>query len=104
MKMTQIGKYPVDIEIDNSVNIESEIADMLAKELRKTIDREVIQQIQIQQYKNLGWHCVMVKDYASITDGWREKYLKGPHQCFGHYWYFEEEKDANYFALKWSTT
>lgn len=104
MKVTQIGKYSVDIRIDNSVNIESEIATMKAKELQKEIDREMLRKFQIQQYKNLGWHCVIVEDYTPITDAWCKKYIKGRCHCFGHYWYFEDLRDANYFVLKWGTT
>lgn len=103
MKVSQIGKYSVNIDVDDSVDIESEIANMLAEELQKEINREMLQKVQIQQYKNLGWHCVMVNDYTEITDAWCKKYIKGPYSCFGHYWYFEEEKDANYFALRWIT-
>ena len=102
MKIKQIGKYSVDIEVDNCL-INKGFADMLAKELQKEIDKEITEQIHMQMLQNQGWHCVMVKDYSVITDGWCNQYIKGSYNCFGHYWYFEEEKDANYFVLKWST-
>lgn len=104
MKVTQIGKYSVDIEVDNSVNTESEIATMMAKELQKEVDKEITGKIQQQILQSQGWHRVMIEDYTGITDAWCKKYIKGLYHCFGHYWYFEDLRDANYFVLKWGTT
>lgn len=100
----QIGKYSVNIDVDNSVDIESEIVTMLAEEFQKETDKEITDKIIRQMLQKQGWHRVMVKDYASITELWCEKYLKGSYQCFGHYWYFKNLNDANFFMLKWGTT
>lgn len=99
MKVTQIGKYSVDIKIDTSVNIELDIAE----ELQKEIDKEITDKIHQNLLQSQGWHRVMVEDCTPITTTWCKKYIKGPYNCFGHYWYFEDLRDANYFVLKWGT-
>ena len=104
MKVKQIGKYSVDIDVDHSVNINDELADMFAKELQKEIDREITEKIQIHQLEKQGWTKIKVKDYKDITDDWCKQYIKNRYACFGHYWFFEDQRDANYFILKWGSS
>lgn len=101
MKNTQIGKYSVDIEVDNRI-IDNELINMFAKELEKEIDKEIMEQFHMQILQNQGWHCVTVKDYTVIPVSWCNQYIKGSYKGFGHYWYFENERDAHFFLLKWS--
>jgi len=104
MKVAQIGKYSVDIEVDNSININDELADMLAKELQKEIDREITEKIQMQMLTDQGWTKIQIEDYSDITTEWCKRYIKNRYACFGHYWYFEDQGDANYFILRWGST
>jgi len=104
MKVKQIGKYSVDIDVDHSVNINDELADMLAKELQKEIDREITERTQMQMLQNQGWTKVTVKNCSDITDDWCKQYIKRRYNCFGHFWFFEDQRDANYFILKWGSS
>ena len=104
MKVKQIGKYSVDIEVDHRFDFGNEIANMFAKEIQKEIDQEIRNQIRMQELENLGWTKVVVKDYRDITIEWCKRYIKNGYTFFGHFWYFEDQCDANYFILKWGAS
>lgn len=53
------------------------------------------------RYKN--WTLVQLSYWPNATHEWCVKYLKHQYVCFGNYWYFEDEKDANFFLLRWSS-
>jgi hypothetical protein len=35
------------------------------------------------------------------VDAWTAKHIKGPFENMGLVWIFEQEEDANWFALRW---
>lgn len=100
MRVTQISKYKVDLTIDDDLD-KDELIKMLAEELAKEIDKEVLIKMRMARYEAQGWHQIFVKSYEYITDEWCQKYLAKQYACYGHYWYFESEKDAHFFLLKW---
>jgi DNA-nicking Smr family endonuclease len=49
-----------------------------------------------------NWAQVMIPTgHANITDGWLKQYVKKLYLCYGVYWYFECERDAALFILRW---
>lgn len=79
---------------ETTVDLESELAKKLADEIEAEFLKEV--------YRN-KWTQVFVKNWAPINDDWCKKYIKKQYKCLGHYWYFESDKDAEFFALRWSS-
>jgi hypothetical protein len=82
-------------------SLENDIMSKLSKEIADEIDREVLAEIHGEMLVRDGWHLVQVKDWSQITNGWCATHIKGNYHCYGHYWYFEESKDATFFTLKW---
>jgi len=82
-------------------NIEEQIYEVLADEIKNEIDKEIMSSMQQQVLLHNGWICVTVKSWNEITDKWCEKSLTDAYKCYGHYWYFKSQKDANIFALAW---
>jgi hypothetical protein len=80
-------------------DISGEISDELAKILQQEIDNEIMSRMRESQ----GWTKVTVKRWKNINNEWCKKYIKHKYNCFGHYWYFENEQDAHFFMLKWGT-
>ena len=55
-----------------------------------------------QEASKNDWPCVMIPiGHVSISNEWFTQYIKKRYLCYGYYWYFECEKDAAYFILRW---
>lgn len=81
---------------------EAEFESFFGEELRRAIDAEVANEIASQMLSEQGWHKVTVESWDRITDDWVITNIQGQYRCFGHYWYFEQAKDAALFLLRWS--
>ena len=57
--------------------LDDQLAEMLAKEIAREIDKQILNQVTGQLLTNMGWHCVMVRNWKDIDDGWCKQYLKG---------------------------
>jgi hypothetical protein len=86
---------------DKSNNLEDEMARLMAEEMQKEIDGEIICQL----LEDGGWHKVKLYTMTSETgkeiDTWTVANVKGDYWTQGIIWMFEEEKDANWFKLRW---
>lgn len=84
-----------DLKSSHNVDIEDELSKMLAEEILREQLKEMCER--------LNWTRVVVNNWQQIGNDWCEKYIKHKYQALGHYWYFEDERDANFFTLSWSS-
>ena len=82
------------------MNLE-EYVNQAADELAKGIDAEVFRSL----LKEGGWHEVVLRpmtwERSDNIDLWVEENIKGKRWTYGLVWMFEDQKDANWFALRW---
>jgi hypothetical protein len=73
------------------------------EEICQQHSRDILDRWTMFQYaKANGWINVMFPfGHKSISDEWLEQNIKKTYLCYGHYWYFECEKDAALFILRW---
>jgi len=73
------------------------------EEICQQHSREILDRWSMFQYaKANGWTNVMIPfAHKSIPNEWLEQNIKKIYLCYGHYWYFECEKDAALFILRW---
>jgi hypothetical protein len=86
---------------DKSNNLEDEMARLMAEEIQKEIDGEIMCRLLIEE----GWHKVklwpMTGETSDDIDAWIVANTKGRYWTQGIVWMFKEEKDANWFKLRW---
>jgi hypothetical protein len=92
LKATWTVEAVQDLKVNHDIDLENELADMLAEE----IHREQIKAL----CKQLGWTEVLTRNTAVDTE-WCEKYIKHRYHNTGSSWFFEDERDAHFFMLKW---
>lgn len=83
---------------DKSGTLRDRIVEDKAQELANEIDREVLWSM----LENLGWVRVMIKqrdDWAISV--WLEEHCKGAYEHHRTDFIFENEKDANWFKIRW---
>lgn len=74
------------------------------EQLEKLLQEEINREMLINLKRSQGWHEVRVKQFSKIDKEWCEKYIKKPYVCVGQYnWFFEDERDAHFFLLKWGS-
>lgn len=83
------------------MNLEDEIITKMGKEMANEIDFNVLADMLCQ----IGWRKIILKP-MTIEDGievdyWTAAHIKGPFETMGLVWVFEQEQDANWFALRW---
>jgi hypothetical protein len=84
-------------EVPQATYIASEISEELAKILQQEIDKEIMMDLLVAQ----GWTKVTVDKKKTVDKDWCNICIKKKYQSFGNNWYFEDENDANFFALAW---
>lgn len=72
-------------------------------ELEKILQEEIDREILVNLKRSQGWYEVRVNRFSDIEEGWCGKYIKRPYICLGYYWFFEDERDAHFFLLKWGS-
>lgn len=77
--------------------IEQELSLILAKEIQEEIDSAVIINLLI----GLGWHLVSIDTNPPELQEWVDINIKHEYKTFQSRWIFENQQDANWFALKW---
>lgn len=95
LKATWTVEIAQDLKSEHNIDIEDELAKMLAEEIRREQLKEMCER--------LLWTQVTVDNWQQIGNDWCEKYIKHRYQALGNYWYFEDERDAMFFTLKWSS-
>ena len=86
------------------MNIQNEILDIAAKEMQQEVDREVLWGM----LQGMGWTRVMIprfidNHHAIDITLWLLDNCKGNFEREGRDFLFENEKDANWFKLRWGT-
>lgn len=87
---------------DRTGMLQEELLEQSAKRLAEDIDAEVLRQV----YKSSGWHevvihWIMTHEVSSEVDKWVEEHVKGKYWNRGLVWLFKEQRDANWFVLRW---
>mgnify|MGYP006277333851 CR=1 FL=1 len=83
-------------------DLEDEISKTLASEIQREIDNNVL----FTMLMELGWHKVQIsrfidnKHAVDITY-WLKENIRRPYERNGSVFVFQEEKDANWFKLRW---
>ena len=80
-----------------------ELSHQFNEELEKILQEEIDREILINLKRSQGWYQVQVKQFSKIDKEWCKKYIKNSYAALGHYWYFEDERDAHFFLLKWGS-
>ena len=83
------------------MNLEEEII----KDMGQKIANEIDFQVLVDMLCSIGWRKVVLNpmtwEDGYEVDAWTEKHVKGPFETMGLVWVFEDEEDANLFALRW---
>ena len=83
------------------MNIEQDIINKAGKAMSDEIDFGILTEMLCE----LGWRKVILKpmtwEAGANIDAWTAKHIKGPFETMGLVWIFEQEQDANWFALRW---
>jgi len=83
------------------MNIEQDIINKAGKAMADEIDFGILTDMLCQ----IGWRKVILKpmtwEAGTTIDEWTAAHIKGPFETMGLVWIFEQEQDANWFALRW---
>lgn len=83
------------------MTLEEEILNKAGKAMADEIDFTILSEMLIE----LGWRKVILHPMSwedgLEVDAWTEKNVKGNFETMGLVWVFEDEEDANWFALRW---
>jgi len=82
-------------------SIEEDIINRAGKRMADEIDFEILTGMLCE----LGWRKIilspMTMEDSYEVDAWTAKHVKGHFETMGLVWVFEQEDDANWFALRW---
>jgi hypothetical protein len=86
---------------DRSGDLQEQILNNAAKRMSDEIDFEILAGMLCE----LGWTKVVLRpipwETGDAIDLWVHKNIKNPHETMGLVWLFENEKDANWFKIRW---
>ena len=82
-------------------DIEQDIIDRAGKRMADEIDFTILTDMLCQ----IGWRKVILSpmshEDSTEVDVWTAQHVKGNFETMGLVWVFEQEQDANWFALRW---
>ena len=86
------------------MTLEEEILERTGKDMAREIDREVLWSM----LEGIGWNRVMIprfvdNEHAIDITYWLEENCKTSFERNGRDFIFENQKDANWFVLRWGT-
>ena len=98
------------------MGLEEDIAQSLADEIAKQIDKELLDDIMIAVLKNEGWIETKVnpaytdmgmlsgkyEEWYSKTAEWIHINAQGDYKLIKGQWLFRDPRDATMFLLRWS--
>lgn len=83
------------------ISIEEDIINKAGKAMADEIDFGILTEMLCE----LGWRRVILRPMSTEdsheVDVWTAKHIKGHFETMGLVWVFEQEEDANWFALRW---
>lgn len=86
---------------DRTGDLQEQIMNSAAQRLADEIDFEVLSGMLCQ----IGWTKVVLNpmtwETGDAIDLWTHKNIKNPYETMGLVWIFENEKDANWFKIRW---
>jgi magnesium transporter len=86
---------------DKIEDIEEDIINRAGKAMADEIDFTILTDMLCE----LGWRKVILSpmtwEDGLEVDAWTDKHIKGHFENMGLVWVFEDEEDANWFALRW---
>jgi hypothetical protein len=81
------------------------LEEQIINDAGKAIANEIDFQILADMLVGIGWRKVVLSpmtwEQGLEVDAWTEKHVKGHFETMGLVWVFEDEEDANWFALRW---
>lgn len=77
------------------------IETMLAEELQKEIDQEILELLHIEQLQKQGWYTVITSAAIEDIGGWM-KNCRHDWRAFRDRYLFEDQDDAILFRLTWT--
>jgi len=82
-------------------NLEEEVINEMSQQMCKEIDFSILTEMLCE----LGWRKIilspMTMEQSQELDDWTKNNVKGHFETMGLVWVFEDEADANWFALRW---
>lgn len=82
-------------------SIEQDIIDRAGKRMADEIDFTILSEMLV----GIGWRKVVLSpmtwEEGHTVDEWTAHHIKGNFETMGLVWVFENEEDANWFALRW---
>lgn len=79
--------------------VEDEVYQLLANEIQKEIDGELM--VTIMRGMIPRWTEVELDRNRSADKEWCRENLSMDYQCIGNYWFFQDEGDATLFIMTW---
>jgi hypothetical protein len=84
-----------------AVNLQDAIMNDMAQKMANEMDFAILAEMLV----GLGWRKIilspMTMEDSYEVDEWTAKHVKGNFETMGLVWVFEDEEDANWFALRW---
>ena len=81
------------------------LEEQIINDAGKAIANEIDFQILSDMLCEIGWRRVILRpmtwEQGLELDDWTAKHIKGHFETMGLVWVFEDEEDANWFALRW---
>jgi hypothetical protein len=83
------------------ISIEEEIINKAGKAMADEIDFSILTEMLC----DMGWRKIilnpMTMEDSYEVDVWTKNNVRGHFETLGLVWVFEQEQDANWFALRW---
>jgi len=83
------------------MNLQEEIINDMGQKIANEIDFQIL----VDMLCGIGWRKVVLNpmtwEDGYEVDAWTDKHVKGHFETMGLVWVFEDEEDANWFALRW---
>ena len=84
-------------EVPQDPYISTDISEELAKLLQQEIDKEIMIDLLVAQ----GWIQVTIDRKKTVDKDWCNTCIKKKYRSLDNRWFFEDQNDANLFALAW---
>ena len=94
---TKSRKLSASWTMEEIADATANISDDIAKILQEEIDKEIMTELLLSQ----GWIQVTIDKKKTVDKDWCKTCIKKNYKSFDNRWFFEDQNDANLFALAW---